>query len=204
MTDSPVPVPPRPEPICGMVTWMPAPARILDVREENFNTRTFTMEFVDEELRRMYHFIPGQFNMIYVPGVGEAAISMSSHPSRPQTIAHTIRKVGSVTRAVDRLQDGIVGLRGPFGRGWPMEEMRGHDIVIVAGGIGIAPLRPVIYWILEHRAEVLAGVGSGDGNRVARPHNMFENRIFDQALLHDKGRFSKRRQDSWQDKGLQR
>jgi NAD(P)H-flavin reductase len=148
------PAPPRPEPICGMDTWMPAPARILEVREENFNTRTFTMEFVDEELRRAYRFNPGQFNMVYVPGVGEAAISMSSHPSRPEIIAHTIRKVGSVTRAVDHLGDGIVGLRGPFGRGWPLEEMPGHVLVIVAGGIGIAPLRPVIYWVLEHRVEV--------------------------------------------------
>jgi len=144
----------RPEPICGMDTWMPAAARILRVHQENFNTRTFTMQFEDEEIRRLYRFIPGQFNMVYVPGVGEAAISVSSGPSQTETIEHTIRKVGSVTRAVDALEDGVVGLRGPFGRGWPLEEMPGHDIVIVAGGIGIAPLRPVIYWILEHRDQV--------------------------------------------------
>lgn len=148
---SSAPTTPRPEPICGMDSWIPAPARILKVHEENFNTRTFTMQFVDEGIRRRYQFTPGQFNMVYVPGVGEAAISMSSSPSRTETIDHTIRQVGSVTRAVDRLSGGVVGLRGPFGRGWPLHRIQGHDIVIVAGGIGLAPLRPVIYWILEHR-----------------------------------------------------
>lgn len=145
----------RPEPICGMDTWMPAPARILKVHQENFSTRTFTMQFEDEELRQIYRFMPGQFNMVYVPGVGEAAISMSSRPSQTETIEHTIRMVGSVTRAVDNLgPEGVVGLRGPFGRGWPLEQIPGHDVVIVAGGIGIAPLRPVIYWLMEHRDQV--------------------------------------------------
>ena len=121
----------RPEPICGMDTWMPVPARILDVRQENFNTHTFKMEFVDAEIRRRYRFVPGQFNMVYVPGVGEAAISMSSHPDRTDTLEHTIRIVGSVTRAADRLGKGnVVGLRGPFGKGWPLElaarQRRGH------------------------------------------------------------------------------
>ncbi len=142
----------RPEPICGMETWMPAAARILKVHQENFNTLTYTMQFVDEEIRRRYRFMPGQFNMVYAPGVGEAAISMSSNSSSTDTIEHTIRKVGSVTRAVEHSEEGnIVGLRGPFGRGWPLDEIPGHDVVIVAGGIGIAPLRPVIYWLLDNR-----------------------------------------------------
>ena len=87
----------RPEPICGMNTWMPAPGRVLAVRQENFNTRTFTVQFVDEQIRKMYRFSPGQFNMLYVPGVGEAAISISSDPSRTDTLEHTIRLVGSVS-----------------------------------------------------------------------------------------------------------
>jgi NAD(P)H-flavin reductase len=144
----------RAEPICGMDTWMPVPARVLDVRQENFNTRTFTMQFVDEEIRARYRFAPGQFNMVYVPGVGEAAISVSSHPDRTDTLEHTIRTVGSVTRAAERLgRGGVVGLRGPFGRGWPLDALQGNDVVIVAGGIGIAPLRPVIYWLLDHREQ---------------------------------------------------
>jgi NAD(P)H-flavin reductase len=142
----------RPEPICGMGTWMPVSARILAVREENFNTRTYTLQFVDEELRKMYRFAPGQFNMVYVPGIGEAAISISSDPNCTDTLDHTIRLVGSVTRGVDRLKtNALVGLRGPFGRGWPLQTMEGKDVVIVAGGIGLAPLRPVVYWLLQRR-----------------------------------------------------
>ena len=104
----------RPEPICGMNTWMPAPARVLAVRQENFNTRTFTVQFVDEQIRKMYRFSPGQFNMLYVPGVGEAAISVSSDPSRTDTLEHTIRLAGSVTHAVEKLgTDALIGLAAP-------------------------------------------------------------------------------------------
>ncbi|MGM0487933.1 MAG: FAD/NAD(P)-binding protein [Planctomycetota bacterium] len=141
---------PRPEPICGMDTWMPAPARIIDVHEENFNTRTLTTQFVDAEIANMYRFAPGQFNMLYVPGVGEAAFSVSSDPARSGQVEHTIRRIGSVTRGLWRLDEGgLLGIRGAFGRGWPMEEMGGRDVVIVAGGIGIAPLRPVVYALLQ-------------------------------------------------------
>ena len=144
----------RPEPICGMETWMPVPARILDVQEENFNTRTFKVQFVDEQIRDMYRFTPGQFNMLYVPGVGEAAISLSSDCEQTESLDHTVRLVGSVTRALDRLalvKGSLIGLRGPFGHGWPLEAMRGKNVVIVSGGIGLAPLRPVVYWLLRHR-----------------------------------------------------
>jgi len=142
----------RPEPICGMDTWMPVPARIVDVRRENANTHTFRTEFVDEQIRAMYRFVPGQFNMLYVPGVGEAAFSVSSDPALTDTVDHTIRRVGSVTRALERLgKGGTIGLRGPFGKGWPMERMQDKDVVIVAGGIGIAPLRPVICRLLARR-----------------------------------------------------
>lgn len=141
-----------PGPVCGLETWMPVPARITAVREENFNTRTFQFEIVDPDIRQAYRWAPGQFNLIYVPGVGEAAISISSDPAQQGIFSHTIREVGSVTRAVTRLGvGGLVGLRGPFGRPWPMDRLPGHDVVIVSGGIGLAPLRPVIYWILRHR-----------------------------------------------------
>ena len=85
----------RPEPICGMDSWMPVPARIVGVKNENFNTRTFQIEFLDKGLHDMYRFAPGQFNMLYAPGVGEAAISISSDPDRLGTLEHTIRIVGS-------------------------------------------------------------------------------------------------------------
>lgn len=142
----------RPEPVCGMDSWVPVSARILAVRDENFNTKTFTLEFCDEGIRDTYRFAPGQFNMVYVPGVGEAAISISSNPHQPRRLDHTIRLVGTVTRAIARMGEGdVIGLRGPFGRGWPLEQLKGRDVVILGGGIGLAPLRPVIYWLLQHR-----------------------------------------------------
>jgi len=142
----------RPEPICGAETMVPLPARIVDVCEENFNTQTFVLQLEDQAARNAYRWTPGQFNMLYVPGVGEAAISISSDPFEPQTLAHTIRLVGSVTRAIARVEvGGVVGLRGPFGRGWPVEQLNGGDVVMVAGGIGLAPLRPMVYWLRRHR-----------------------------------------------------
>jgi NAD(P)H-flavin reductase len=142
----------RPEPLCGTDTMTPVPVRILDVRPENFNTRTFVMRLEDEEARKAYRWAPGQFNMIYVPGVGEAAISVSSSPEEPQVLEHTIRMAGAVTRAIERVgKGGLLGLRGPFGRGWPIDRLDKGDVVMVAGGIGLAPLRPMVYWLHRHR-----------------------------------------------------
>lgn len=93
---------------------------------------------------------PGQFNMLYVFGVGEAAVSVSG--SAEGGFVHTVRDVGAVTGALAGLKAGAtVGLRGPFGRGWPVAEAQGEDVVVVAGGLGLAPLRPAIRAILERR-----------------------------------------------------
>lgn len=145
-------VPERPAPVCGLDAMMPVAARILGVREENFNTRTFSIQILDPDIRALYRWQPGQFNMLYVPGVGEAAISISSDAEKPELLEHTIRMVGSVTRGIERLgEGGVIGLRGPFGHGWPMEGMEARDIVVMGGGIGLAPLRPVVYHLLKHR-----------------------------------------------------
>lgn len=144
------PAPPRP--ICGSDTWLPVPARILDVVVENETTRTYHVQIIDPALRTQYRWAPGQFNMLYVPGVGEAAVSISSDPANPDVLEHTVREIGSVTRALARTgKNGLIGLRGPFGRGWPLEDLDGHDVVMMAGGIGLAPIRPVVYWLLRHR-----------------------------------------------------
>jgi NAD(P)H-flavin reductase len=144
--------PTRPHPVCGLDSMMPVAARIIAVKEENLNTRTFRIQIADEEIRRIYRWAPGQFNMLYAPAVGEAAISISSDPETPDVLDHTIRIVGSVTRAITRMGEGaVLGLRGPFGRGWPLQQLEGREVVIVAGGIGLAPLRPVIYYVLKHR-----------------------------------------------------
>ncbi len=131
---------------------VPTLASIAAIREESSNTRTYTLRIDDRELRGKYRFQPGQFNMLYLFGVGEAAISLSSDPEQPDTLGHTIRHCGSVTFGIGKMRvGGKLGLRGPFGSSWPLERCAGRDIILVAGGIGLAPLRPVIYQILAHR-----------------------------------------------------
>lgn len=127
----------------------PTPTRVRQVRRETHDT--VTMEF---EAPAGCRFLPGQFNMLYAFGVGEAAISLSGDPSDPTRIFHTIRRVGPVTNALTAMtSDGVIGIRGPFGSSWSIDEARGRDLVIVSGGIGIAPLRPVIFDVLSRRSE---------------------------------------------------
>ncbi len=114
---------------------------------------TFTLYLDLTHAAPPFAFRAGQFNMLYVFGTGEAAISISSDPEKPHTIAHTIHRVGTVTSALAQLRKGdMIGLRGPFGSSWPLGEVQGKDICIVAGGIGLAPLRPVLYGLLRHRS----------------------------------------------------
>ncbi len=97
-------------------------------------------------------FAPGQFNMLYRYGVGEVPISISGDPRDASRLVHTIRAVGGVTRALEGISPGeMVGMRGPFGTPWPIDEAEGQDVVIVAGGIGLAPLRPAILQLLAQR-----------------------------------------------------
>jgi NAD(P)H-flavin reductase len=111
---------------------------------------TFSMELVPESEGLSY--LPGQFTMLYVFGIGEVPISISGDPSRPEVLVQTIRGVGAVTRALRRCKPGTrIGVRGPFGVPWPIAEATGRDLVIVAGGIGLAPLRPVLYHALANR-----------------------------------------------------
>jgi NAD(P)H-flavin reductase len=112
---------------------------------------TFTLALEDASGGPKRASAPGQFNMVYVFGIGEIPISISSDPASP-TLLHTTRAVGAVTRVMARLRRGdMVGIRGPFGTGWPVREAHGRDVVIVAGGIGLPPLRPVLYEVLSHR-----------------------------------------------------
>lgn len=97
-------------------------------------------------------FRPGQFDMLYAFGIGEAPISISGDAVLADRITHTIRAVGPVSTALTVLQPGdSVGLRGPFGNHWPIEATEGHDVLLLAGGIGLMPLRPVLYHLLRHR-----------------------------------------------------
>jgi NAD(P)H-flavin reductase len=130
--------------------WLPRAARIVNVRPEAPGVSTFDLAL--DEPSANGDFLPGQFNMLYLPGFGEAAISISSDPSRTDVLSHTVRVAGNVTRALTRMRPGQrIGVRGPFGSHWPVQECRGKDVVIACGGIGIAPLRPAIHHFLGHR-----------------------------------------------------
>jgi len=113
---------------------------------------TFSLELEALEPDKRAGFAPGQFNMVYMPATGEVPISISGDPRDPGVQVHTIRAYGAVTSRMRTLKKGdIVGLRGPFGTFWPLTDLKDHDIVLCAGGIGIAPLRPALYAILAQR-----------------------------------------------------
>lgn len=122
------------------------------IRKETYDT--FTLDLEPLNGGKGFYYKCGQFNMLYVFGVGEVPISISGDPDDHKTLVHTTRAVGTVTNAMRLLKRGdIIGVRGPFGSSWPVEESAGKDVVVVAGGIGLAPLRPVIYSLLAERAK---------------------------------------------------
>lgn len=128
---------------------LPRLYRVCQTRKETHDA--FTLELEPEDGQPLL-FLPGQFNMLYAFGVGECAISISGDPTEPGKLFHTTRIVGTVTTALSHLRSGDqMGIRGPFGRGWPMEIAEGNDVVFVAGGIGLAPLRPAICQVLANR-----------------------------------------------------
>jgi NAD(P)H-flavin reductase len=115
---------------------------------------SFTLELMPVEAYYVHSFEPGQFNMLYVFGVGEIPISISGDPAHPERLVHTVRAVGAVTNAMNMLEVGdVVGVRGPYGTPWPVKAAKGHDVVFVAGGIGLAPLRSALYQILARRED---------------------------------------------------
>lgn len=129
---------------------IPKPFRVQQVRQETPDT--FTLELVSANGGGDFRFAPGQFNMLYVFGVGEIPISISGNPDARRSLVHTTRAVGTVTKAMRKLRrGGMLGVRGPYGTQWPVEEAEGNDVVFVAGGIGLAPLRPAMYRVLSHR-----------------------------------------------------
>jgi NAD(P)H-flavin reductase len=123
--------------------------RIARVRREMEGVFTFFFDVPSG-----FAFRPGQFNMLYAHGVGEVPISISGDPAAPCELVHTIRAVGTVTRALEALGAGdVLGVRGPYGSAWPVEDARGKDVLFVAGGLGLAPLRPAILHVLRNRAD---------------------------------------------------
>lgn len=128
---------------------VPCRYRVRERRRDLPDTVTLALEPLDGPTPS---YAPGQFNMLYAFGVGEVPISISGDPTREGPLVHTVRAVGAVSRALCAARRGdVLGVRGPFGSGWDLGKAAGRDVVIVAGGIGLAPLRPVIYQLLAER-----------------------------------------------------
>jgi len=144
------------------------PAQITNVIRLTEMEKLFHLRILDKADRERFTFLPGQFVMIEVPGYGEVPISISSSTSNKGFIELCIRKAGSVTNALHRAQRGaMVGIRGPFGTYFPLERMKGQSILLIAGGLGLAPLRAPIYHVTENRADfknvhILYGTKSPD------------------------------------------
>jgi NAD(P)H-flavin reductase len=129
--------------------YLPAPFRIRRRRRETADTWTLELEPAAGE--EVFAFAPGQFTMVYAFGAGEVPISISGSPRRDRLV-HTIRVAGATTRAICSLtRGGVLGIRGPYGTAWPVDAAQGGDVVVAAGGIGLAPLRPVLYAALARR-----------------------------------------------------
>jgi NAD(P)H-flavin reductase len=131
-------------------SMLPQTYRVQTVSKETADT--FTLNLAPEKGSNSSSFLPGQFSMLWVFGVGELPISISGNPADRKQLVYTVRSVGQATNTLVSQRVGAgVGVRGPFGTGWPVAAARGRDVVVVAGGIGLAPLRPVIYEVLHHR-----------------------------------------------------
>jgi NAD(P)H-flavin reductase len=131
---------------------LPRPFRVRRARRELRDVWTLELEAFDGE--GAVRFRPGQFTMVYVFGIGEVPLSISGDPAKPDVLVHTVRAVGAVTQAVCAAKkDDTLGVRGPYGEGWPLEAGIGRDVVIMAGGLGLAPLRPLVRAVVARRAE---------------------------------------------------
>ncbi|HXQ48950.1 MAG TPA: FAD/NAD(P)-binding protein [Thermoplasmata archaeon] len=134
----------------GVSPWVPVPFRVEQRAAETADTITIVL--TPPKGVPATPFLPGQFNMLYVFGVGEAAISVAGDPAHPEALIHTVRSAGKVSGALSQAALGTtVGVRGPYGTGWPLAAAEGKDVVLVAGGLGLPPLRPVLYELLRHR-----------------------------------------------------
>jgi NAD(P)H-flavin reductase len=155
--------------------FVPQLYRVEEVCRELSDTVTLKLK---PAAGRRPSFEPGQFNMLYVFGIGEVPVSMSGGRTDDAVFIHTVRDVGAVSRAIARLEPGAtIGLRGPFGTSWPVTAAEGADVIIVAGGLGIAPLRPAIYEMLANRrryGRVAILVGSRNPKDMLYRHELEE------------------------------
>jgi len=133
--------------------YQPHLARIVRIHPMVKDNYLFQFRFLDEEMAKSFTHRPGQFVMLSILGTGEAPISISSSPTRPGIIELCVRRTGRLTDALYRLaHNDLVGIRGPYGNGFPIEQIEGNSLLIVAGGLGMAPLRSLLWYALDNRS----------------------------------------------------
>lgn len=166
-------------------------AKIYQVKTIEYETKdVFTLTLSQQDGSPSAPFLPGQFNMIYQFGFGEAAMSISGNPANQHELIHTVRAVGSVTKSLQKMKVGDqIGVRGPFGRPWPFE-MKACDVLVIAGGVGLAPLRSAIYQLLANRGDyqkicLLYGARSPEEIIYAKDLQQWENQGLDVKITLD-------------------
>lgn len=132
--------------------YLPQLAVVEKIIDETYDTKTFHLNFKDERLRQEFAFESGQFAFCSVFGFGEAPFAISSSPTRKDHLEIAVREVGRLTRALHRLGVGAeVGFRGPYGNSFPLDQLQGKNLVFIAGGIGLSPLRSLIWNVIDNR-----------------------------------------------------
>ncbi len=176
--------------------WRSHPVRIVRITDEIPGVRTYEVAFEDRAVREAFRFAPGQFNMLHLPGIGEAAISISSNRRFPATLAHTVRAVGNVTTAMSRLNENdCILVRGPFGTPWPLdasvdEVSPGGELIFVAGGLGLASQRAAILDAAHDRRRfgrvvVIHGAKTPGGLLYAREYDAWRSAGIEVELVVD-------------------
>ncbi|APC97602.1 FAD/NAD(P)-binding protein [Francisella frigiditurris] len=170
--------------------YLPHEAEIIEFIQDAPDIFTLRLQFVDEDLRKTYQFQPGQFNMLYLYGVGEVAISIvNDRDFKTDVFEHTIQVVGRVTKGMAKLKAGErIGVRGPYGSSWPVEQAKGKDVVIMTGGLGNAPLVAATEEILKDRnaygkVYVVQGIRHSDGLIYQDKYTRWNNQPNTEVLL---------------------
>ena len=134
--------------------YMPQMAKITKIMDMTYDTKLFEFQFIDPKVREAFSYDPGQFVELSIFGIGEAPISISSTPTRKGFLELGVRNAGNVTNYLHQMKVGdTVGIRGPYGKGFPMETLKGKEVLVVAGGLGLVPLRSLINYVLDNRGQ---------------------------------------------------
>ena len=142
------------EQIQGKNIYQPYLMEIIKVVPETGDTKTFHLQFQEASLRESFSFLAGQFAEYSVFGEGEATFCISSSPTRMSHLEFSVKRVGRVTHALHQLNEGdTIGLRGPYGNHFPLDKLKGKNLLFIGGGIGLAPLRSLIHNVVDTRAD---------------------------------------------------